>query len=563
MRYALPMGLAGALAAVSLLTFWRVHALSRRDISALTGGVASMAADWEARKVPLSRRVVNLVIADAESEDPYEAVLPQGGLVETASGWVSRSLIGGDAALANPTPFARAVADSTSLVWCHEGFSTVSRERMAREIAEAVLKANEAGAEVNIVAQGVSAGPALLALISLEATERGGVKVGANKVVLVGLSSSELERLSATAGRGFSKPGNVLEVAAIWAPREDTAKTPMIQLLGAGGKGETETLASVWPEFGSGGQDLGKLINGLVARVESLEKIVGLQKQALREAEAKKAADEAALREAQAREAQAEADRRAAEARLAAEEAARKEAEARKGALEAQRRRAQAAAVQWIVIPGGKFAMGSDRGASDEQPRRWVTVRTFQMAKTEVTNGQYRACVEAGACSPAGGDDARFNGDDRPVVYVDWNQASAFSRWVGGRLPSEAEWEYAARSGGREQEYPWGNETASCARAVISGCGNATAPVCSKPAGNTAHGLCDMAGNAWEWVQDWYHGSYNGAPSDGSAWESPAGSNRVDRGGAWYSGASNARAAFRNLNDPALRSDYLSFRPVR
>ncbi len=204
--------------------------------------------------------------------------------------------------------------------------------------------------------------------------------------------------------------------------------------------------------------------------------------------------------------------------------------------------------------------MGSDRGDSDEKPVHEVTVRTFQMAKTEVTNKQYRACVGAGACAPPS---SYEGGDGHPVVNVDWEQARKFSDWVGGRLPSEAEWEYAARSAGKDWKYPWGDEDATCERAVIGGCGSGAAPVCSKPAGNTAQGLCDMAGNAWEWVQDWGHGSYNGAPNDGSAWESPAGSYRVLRGGAWFNDASNARAAYRNRLAPAYRSGYLSFRPVR
>jgi formylglycine-generating enzyme required for sulfatase activity len=146
---------------------------------------------------------------------------------------------------------------------------------------------------------------------------------------------------------------------------------------------------------------------------------------------------------------------------------------------------------------------------------------------------------------------------------VDWNQAKTFSAWVGGRLPSEAEWEYAARSAGKDRKYPWGDEDATCERAVISGCGSATAPVCSKPAGNTQQGLCDMAGNAWEWVQDWYHGSYNGAPTDGSAWESPTGSYRVGRGGSWNYPADIARSAYRGSLVPGFRNYYLGFRPAR
>ncbi|MFI5346775.1 MAG: formylglycine-generating enzyme family protein, partial [Elusimicrobiota bacterium] len=136
------------------------------------------------------------------------------------------------------------------------------------------------------------------------------------------------------------------------------------------------------------------------------------------------------------------------------------------------------------------------------------------------------------------------------------------SKWAGGRLPTEAEWEYAARSAGKDQIYPWGNEEATCERAVILGCGRATAPVCSKPAGNTEQGLCDMAGNAWEWVQDWHHASYKGAPTDGSAWED-AGSERVIRGGSWISTPGSTQSANRRSQVAADRFDALGFRLAR
>ena len=225
-------------------------------------------------------------------------------------------------------------------------------------------------------------------------------------------------------------------------------------------------------------------------------------------------------------------------------------------------RGAATAEIQWIAIPGGSFTMGSgDSGTDNEKPAHAVTIKPFQMAKTLVTNKQYKACVEAGACAaPSSGFPSE--GDDRPVVGVDWNQARAFSTWAGGRLPSEAEWEYAARGAGKDRKYPWGDEEATCERAVIAGCASASAPVCSKPAGNTPQGLCDMAGNAWEWVEDWYHGSYEGAPADGGAWED-AGSDRVNRGGSWFHGAGFARSALRRYIVPSYRDDRLGFRPVR
>ncbi|MGI6682080.1 MAG: SUMF1/EgtB/PvdO family nonheme iron enzyme [Myxococcota bacterium] len=229
--------------------------------------------------------------------------------------------------------------------------------------------------------------------------------------------------------------------------------------------------------------------------------------------------------------------------------------------------------VEWVRIPGGSFNMGSNDGDSydNEKPVHRVTVRTFEMTKTQVTVEQYKACVDAGACTaPDTGGSCNWGQSDRgkhPINCVDWHQAQAYAKWAGGRLPSEAEWEYAARSGGRDWKYPWGNENATCERAVMddgsgNGCGrgNTTWPVCSKPKGNTTHGLCDMAGNVWEWVQDWYHDSYKGAPTDGSAWEKPTGSFRVGRGGSWYDSASYVRAANRDFGDPRRRSDCLGFR---
>ncbi len=235
--------------------------------------------------------------------------------------------------------------------------------------------------------------------------------------------------------------------------------------------------------------------------------------------------------------------------------------------------------LEWVQIPGGTFMMGSDAGGPGEQPVHEVTVPSFEMNRTEVTVAQYHECVDDGACTGPTQCDSYYNWgvagrEDHPVNCVDWFQAVDFCSWMGGRLPSEAEWEYAARGGGQHITYPWGDEVATCDYAVMDidethsngndGCGeDRTWPVCSKPTGNTAQGLCDMSGNVWEWVQDWHHWSYNGAPSDGSAWETPSGSGRVERGGGFFNTFYYLRASHRALPNPSERFGGTGFRCAR
>jgi formylglycine-generating enzyme len=219
----------------------------------------------------------------------------------------------------------------------------------------------------------------------------------------------------------------------------------------------------------------------------------------------------------------------------------------------------------WVTICGGTFQMGST-DFSTSVPVHPVTVPDFEMAATEVTVTQYQACVTASACTEpdTDGDCAGTSfgnwgapgREDHPVNCLTWYDAEAFCAWVGGRLASEAEWEYAARSGGRDIDFPWGDETATCSYAVLNeggfGCGTGhSMAVCSKPMGSTDQGLCDMAGNIWEWVRDWYHDGYIEAPDDGSAWEDPSGSTRVIRGGSFYDVAYGLQTAYRYPVEPS------------
>ena len=254
-----------------------------------------------------------------------------------------------------------------------------------------------------------------------------------------------------------------------------------------------------------------------------------------------------------------------------------------------KRRRSSVAGIRWVKIRGGRYSMGSTVGGGDERPIHPVKLHTFRMMKNEVTVDQYRACVTAGGCTDhhLGGYEwpgrkystsefCNWPYSDRgsyPINCVDWAQARAFCAWAGGRLPTEAEWEYAARGRGLPREYPWGNEAATCARAIIGhkgtctaekpcGCGkNTTWPVCSKRAGNTVQGLCDMAGNVWEWVEDCWHNNYNGAPASGSAWTGGCvGTYRILRGGAGNRTTVMLRSAYRYRLHPLYRYDYLGVR---
>lgn len=211
--------------------------------------------------------------------------------------------------------------------------------------------------------------------------------------------------------------------------------------------------------------------------------------------------------------------------------------------------------INWIRLPAGSFEMGSNSGRADEKPVHRVNIKSFEISKAEVTQKQYQACIDAGACTAPHWDDGTCfvsaNGEwvqsvvagnlknpDLPVACVEWDQARAYARWVGARLPTEAEWEYAARSGGKQKTFPWGEANATCDKAVMfevdQGCGRvSTWPPCSKTDGNTEQGVCDMSGNVWEWTEDWYHENYVGAPTDGSAWLYPVGTTRVMRGGPW------------------------------
>ncbi len=162
-----------------------------------------------------------------------------------------------------------------------------------------------------------------------------------------------------------------------------------------------------------------------------------------------------------------------------------------------------------LLVPGGAFVMGSDTGGQeDEHPAHQVTLRSFYLDRTEVTNAAYAACVKAGRCrAPAPGTarhfgpDTAFRGPEQPVSSISWDDARAYCVFAGRRLPTEAEFERAARGDDR-RIYPWGNEPPSPSRAVFGA--SRTADVGTHPAGAGPYGHLDLSGNVWEWLEDLY-----------------------------------------------------------
>ncbi|MCP4541180.1 MAG: SUMF1/EgtB/PvdO family nonheme iron enzyme [Chloroflexi bacterium] len=213
-----------------------------------------------------------------------------------------------------------------------------------------------------------------------------------------------------------------------------------------------------------------------------------------------------------------------------------------------------------VYVPGGTFQMGSDAGQSDEQPVHTVTLDAFWIDQTEVTNAQYMLCVTSGECNESYyADNSDYNGANYPVVGVSWNDAANYCAWAGAQLPTEAQWEYAAR-GEQGSIYPWGNDTPSCELAQFSVCSGTTVPVGSFLDGASWCGALDMAGNVWEWVADWY-GDYSSEAQTNPA--GPAeGEYKVLRGGSFGNNETIFRSSNRVDNTPTHRNTFNGFRCV-
>jgi formylglycine-generating enzyme required for sulfatase activity len=220
----------------------------------------------------------------------------------------------------------------------------------------------------------------------------------------------------------------------------------------------------------------------------------------------------------------------------------------------------QTDAAEMVFVPEGEFLMGSDSAYYvEESPQHKVYVEAFWIDKTEVTNQQYNECVGAGACAASGcADDERFNDLTQPVVCVSWHDATRYAAWVGGRLPTEAEWEKAAR-GTDGRQYPWGEEFDSRRANTWEGGALRSTPVGEySPQGDSPYGAADMAGNVWEWTSSLHKGyPYN---ADDGREDPDAAGFRVVRGGSFLLNQKAAYCPARRPAGPQARDNSVGFR---
>jgi len=216
-----------------------------------------------------------------------------------------------------------------------------------------------------------------------------------------------------------------------------------------------------------------------------------------------------------------------------------------------------------VFVPAGKFVMGSELGEFDEEPRHVVDLDPFYIDKYEVTNEQYGRCVDAGECQRQSvAHIEELMGAKQPVVGVGWFDGVAYCRFAGKRLPTEAEWEKAAR-GTDERRYPWGDEwLPDQVNLHHAEDGYAwTSPVGSFPKNVSPYGAYDMAGNAWEWTQDYWDRHYYRDSPEENPTGPRTGTTRVMRGGSWmYDVPFFARAHNRSPGKPLVRKRYVGFR---
>jgi len=223
-----------------------------------------------------------------------------------------------------------------------------------------------------------------------------------------------------------------------------------------------------------------------------------------------------------------------------------------------------------VCVPAGNFSMGVKEKVNvtepHEGPQHIVYLDSFWMDQTEVSNKQYQGCVNAGKCTPPSKDSTHSRSsyygnpayDHYPVVYVTWHQANAYCQWAGRRLPTEAEWEKAAR-GEDGRPFPWG-ERVNAQKANYARNWGDTTPVNGYPEGASLYGVLNMAGNVWEWVADRYGATYYAASPNHNPTGPEQGDLRVMRGGSYLDDYATIRSSNRGALVPETTDDYFGFR---
>jgi len=243
------------------------------------------------------------------------------------------------------------------------------------------------------------------------------------------------------------------------------------------------------------------------------------------------------------------------------------------------------AGVEMVFVPAGSFMMGSEDGLENEKPIHEVYLDAFYIDKYEVSNAQYEKCVNAGSCSIPNDareytyTDSNYYGNsdfaDYPVILVTWYNARDYCTWAGGQLPTEAQWEKAARGDGIERSYPWGDGVAgNLANFCDSNCEFEqrnidvndgfvdTAPVGSYPAGASPYGAMDMAGNVWEWVSDFYQEDYYSNSPTSNPTGPSNGDYKVVRGGGWVDNMADLQSVRRVYGPHWIGVEVFGFRCV-